>query len=31
MVLSRQQNVAQNHDVLIADKSFENVAKFKHM
>jgi hypothetical protein len=31
MVVSRHQNVAQSHDLLIANKSFENVAKFKYL
>jgi hypothetical protein len=31
MVMSRHQNTAQNHNLLSANKSFENVAKFKHM
>jgi hypothetical protein len=31
MVVSRHQNVWQNHNLLIADKSFENVAKFKYL
>jgi hypothetical protein len=30
MVVSRHQNTGQNHNVLITNKSFENVAKFKH-
>jgi len=29
MFMSRHQNVGQNHNLLITDKSFENVAKFK--
>jgi ribosomal protein L10 len=31
MVVSRHQNVGQNHNILIANKSFENVAKFKYL
>jgi len=30
MVVFRHQNVGQNHSILIANKFFENVAKFKH-
>jgi hypothetical protein len=30
MVVSRYQNVGQNQNLLIASKSFENVAKFKY-
>jgi hypothetical protein len=29
MVISRHQNVGQNHNFLLANKSFENVEKFK--
>jgi hypothetical protein len=29
MVVSRHQNVEQNHTLLIASKSIENVEKFK--
>jgi hypothetical protein len=29
MVLSRHKNAAQNHNFLIVNRSFENVAKFK--
>jgi hypothetical protein len=28
MLLSRHQNVGQNHDIKIVNRSFENVAKF---
>jgi hypothetical protein len=31
MVVSRHQNVGQNYGLLIANKSFENVAKFKYL
>jgi hypothetical protein len=31
MFLSRHQNVGQNRDVKIANKSFENVAQFKYL
>jgi hypothetical protein len=31
MVVSRHQNVGQNQNFLIANKSFENVAKFKYL
>jgi hypothetical protein len=30
MVMSRHQNAAQNHKLMTANKSFENMAKFKH-
>jgi len=30
MVLSCHQNVGENHSLLTANKSFENVAKFEH-
>jgi hypothetical protein len=30
ILLSRYQNAAQNHDIMIASKSFENVAQFKY-
>jgi hypothetical protein len=30
MVMSRHQNVGKNHNLLTANKSFENVAKFKY-
>jgi hypothetical protein len=29
MLLSRPQNAGQNHDIKIANRSFENVAQFK--
>jgi hypothetical protein len=29
MLLVRQQNVGQNHDIQIANRSFKNVAQFK--
>jgi hypothetical protein len=29
MLLSRQQNVGQNRDIKIANRSFENVSQFK--
>jgi len=29
MVIPRVQNAGENHDLLIASKSFENVVKFK--
>jgi hypothetical protein len=31
MLLSRQQNVGQNRDVKIANRSFENVSHFKYL
>jgi hypothetical protein len=31
MVVSHHQNVGQNHSFMIADKSFENVTKFKYL
>jgi hypothetical protein len=31
MLLSRHQNAGQNHDIKIANRSFENVAQFKHL
>jgi hypothetical protein len=31
MVVSRHQNVGQNHNLLIGDKMFENVAKFNYL
>jgi hypothetical protein len=30
MVMSRHQKAGQNHTLLVAHKSFENMAKFKH-
>jgi hypothetical protein len=30
MLLSRHQNTGQNHDIKIADRCFENVAKFRY-
>jgi hypothetical protein len=30
MLMSRHQNAGQNHDVRIANRSFENVAQFKY-
>jgi hypothetical protein len=31
MLLSRHQNVGQNRDIRIANKSFENVSQFRHL
>jgi hypothetical protein len=31
MLLSRHQNVGQNQDIKIANRSFENVSKFKYL
>jgi len=31
MIISRHQNAEQNHNTLTANKSFENVAKFKYL
>jgi hypothetical protein len=31
MLLSRHQNVGQNRDIEIANRSFENVSQFKHL
>jgi hypothetical protein len=31
MLLSRQQNVGQNHNIEIANRSFENVSQFKYL
>jgi hypothetical protein len=31
MSLSRQPNAGQNHDVKIANRSFENVAQFRYL
>jgi hypothetical protein len=30
MLLSRRQNIGQNHDIKIVDRCFENVAQFKY-
>jgi hypothetical protein len=31
MLLSRQQNVGQNRDIKIVNRSFENVSQFKYL
>jgi hypothetical protein len=31
MLLPRHQNAGQNHDIKIADRCFENVAKFRYL
>jgi hypothetical protein len=31
MLLSRRQNIGQNHDIKIADRCFDNVAQFKYL
>jgi hypothetical protein len=31
MVVSRHQNVVQNHNLLIANRSFKNVAEFRYL
>jgi hypothetical protein len=31
MLLSRHQNAAQNHDMEVANRAFENVAQFKYL
>jgi ribosomal protein S2 len=31
MLLSRHQNAGQNHDIKIANRCFENVAKFRYL
>jgi hypothetical protein len=31
MLLSRRQNIGQNHDIKIPDRCFENVAQFKYL
>jgi ribosomal protein S2 len=31
MLLSRSQNIGQNHDMKIADRCFEHVAQFKYL
>jgi hypothetical protein len=30
MLMSRHQNAGQNHNIMIANRSFQNVAKFKY-
>jgi hypothetical protein len=31
MLLSRHQNTGQNHDIKLANRSFENVAQFRYL
>jgi hypothetical protein len=31
MLLSRHQNAVQDHDLRLANRSFENIAQFKYM